>query len=320
LWDSWASGALQSEVLDEEVHGPLLQALQSQCVEPFDEITHGPLLQALWRAAIAGEYSRISDQWISLGFQTEDPARDLRGAGALGLRQLLRFCMSGGIGVTRTVTRDRMTMHPATTFPLAAASLNVSLMLCSHFRLVASAGGAGAVAPCSDATLRKLLSFQQTLGMVASTSPLPGTPSSASASSSEAAEPPGVSQLAALDLMHEKLLLRLHDAWAALPPGQPKLMRFPVLLAELRHHLRSTCACTPGAWSLGPSSVLSALRAPSSEHRCTSAGTLLGCGEHGTQTTVGSALSALPTISRFCGLVVMLCGFCSPVAAAAERG
>jgi len=314
---------LQPEVLDEEVHGPLLQALQTQCVEPFDESAHGPLLHALWRAAFAGEYSRTSDKWISLGFQTEDPARDLRGAGALGLRQLLRFCMSGGIGVMRTVTRERTTRHASSTFPLAAASLNVSLMLCSHFRLVTSAGGAGAVAPCSDATLRKLLSFQQTLGMVASTSPLPNAPAASPVEGSEVAErreSQGVSQLAGLDLMHEKLLLRLYDAWVALPPGPPKLMRFPMLLAELRQHLRSSCAGTPGAWSIGPTSVLAALRAPSSDHRCASASTLLGCADPSVQMSVGSALRALPTISRVCGLVVMLCGFCPPVAAAAERG
>lgn len=42
---------------------------------------------------------RISDQWIHIGFQVNDPATDFRGAGYLGLLNLVRFsrnklCMS----------------------------------------------------------------------------------------------------------------------------------------------------------------------------------------------------------------------------------
>eukprot|EP00966_Prymnesium_polylepis_P064776 1502576-Prymnesium_polylepis.1 len=149
LWtDAWSgTSCMQAEVLDEEVHLPMLRALQAQCVEPFDELAHGSQLEDLWRAAgFPAEWSRLSERWICLGFQTDDPARDLRGAGAIGLRQLLRFCRSGGVGVTRRITSQRTTTHASSCFPLAAASLNVTLMLCSHFRLVTMAGGAGAVA------------------------------------------------------------------------------------------------------------------------------------------------------------------------------
>jgi hypothetical protein len=35
--------------------------------------------------------ARVSDQWISIGFQVNDPATDFRGAGYLGLINLHRF-------------------------------------------------------------------------------------------------------------------------------------------------------------------------------------------------------------------------------------
>lgn len=38
--------------------------------------------------------NRISDQWISIGFQADDPATDFRGAGLLGLENLYRFTQS----------------------------------------------------------------------------------------------------------------------------------------------------------------------------------------------------------------------------------
>lgn len=34
---------------------------------------------------------RISDQWIDIGFQANDPATDFRGAGFLGLWNLVEF-------------------------------------------------------------------------------------------------------------------------------------------------------------------------------------------------------------------------------------
>ena len=36
--------------------------------------------------------SRVSKEWIEIGFQGADPATDFRGAGVLGLRQLLSIC------------------------------------------------------------------------------------------------------------------------------------------------------------------------------------------------------------------------------------
>ena len=36
--------------------------------------------------------NRISKEWIDIGFQGADPATDFRGAGIVGLKQLLSIC------------------------------------------------------------------------------------------------------------------------------------------------------------------------------------------------------------------------------------
>jgi len=38
--------------------------------------------------------ARLSREWEEIGFQGQDPATDFRGAGILGLNQLLRLCQN----------------------------------------------------------------------------------------------------------------------------------------------------------------------------------------------------------------------------------
>ena len=184
-------------------------------------------------------------------------------------------------------------------FPLAAASLNVSLMLCSFFRLLTSAaGGAGAVAPCSDATLRKLLSFHNLLA------PVEGS-------------------ACALDLLHEKCLLRCWDAWEALPADTVKVMRFPTILADLSEHITQTCAATPGPWSIGPNSILYTLR-PIRSSGCprhewlfsaySSANAPLSSLE---PAQLVATLRALPSVTRLLSVLSVLCFICPRSAATA---
>ena len=54
------------------------------------------MLDQLWKNLKPNEklISRISDQWISIGFQGNDPATDFRGAGLLGLINLHRLSSS----------------------------------------------------------------------------------------------------------------------------------------------------------------------------------------------------------------------------------
>ena len=91
LSDFYRCGASHDEAL--------LQQLQRCACEPYDAAAHLPLWRRLWARAALGPSEAScelpSAKWLQLGFQGDDPSVDLRGAGALGLRQLLHFCESG---------------------------------------------------------------------------------------------------------------------------------------------------------------------------------------------------------------------------------
>lgn len=57
---------------------------------------HETMLIQIWKSLKPNEHltNRISDQWISLGFQANDPATDFRGSGYLGLINLHRLCQT----------------------------------------------------------------------------------------------------------------------------------------------------------------------------------------------------------------------------------
>ena len=58
-----------------------------------DEKMEAELMQ-LWTILMPDRElkNRISRDWIDIGFQGTDPATDFRGAGYLGLNQLLKMC------------------------------------------------------------------------------------------------------------------------------------------------------------------------------------------------------------------------------------
>jgi len=198
--------------------------------EPFDERKCGIHLQSLWRTVFpSAAFERKSDKWLALGFQAEDPVRDLRGVGALGLRHLHHFCHSSGATILRDVSRS---LPSPNRFPLATASLNVTHLLCSHLGLLeSSSGGVAAVAPCTEATFELILSLQHSL------------PLTQAVRSSDTAF-----DVSILDLMHEQLLCWLHQRWerldvtAAGSVAACKLMQFPSLLSALAVHLQETLA------------------------------------------------------------------------------
>ena len=225
LSDFYRCGASHDEAL--------LQQLQRCACEPYDAAAHLPLWRRLWARAALGPSEAScelpSAKWLQLGFQGDDPSVDLRGAGALGLRQLLHFCESGA-GATV------LAKHKA--FPLAAASLSVTHMLASHLRLwQLPARGSSAAPPCADAVLREFLRLAR------------------SRSNADAVGP-----LHAVLLMHEQLLRRLADRWVdqQLQPTRRTPMHFPPLLRELRSHLELTLASQPAPWELAR--ILVALR------------------------------------------------------------
>jgi len=207
--------------------------------ECFDDAKHGPLLERLWAAAhpTLSFEGRTSTEWLVLGFQQEDPTLDLRGVGVFGLRQLVRFC--GGSG-HRGAEAVREVSAGKSSFPLAAMSLTVTQMLCSHLGLLAQpAGGVGALVTCTDSVFHEAWRLQIALG----------------------------EDLSLVDLIHEQLLCRLHDEWQNLVAGSAlapsTLMHYcPALLRELGEHLTSTLEASVAAPTDLASLLLALRQAP----------------------------------------------------------
>ena len=276
---------------DEEI-----DALRHQCNEPFDELAHAHLLHELWEAATlpAASFARRSGRWMALGFQGDDPTRDLRGAGAHGLRQLVRFCRAGGAGVVRQVVRTEV----AGRFPLAAASLNVTQLVSAHFGLLeARVGGCGDATRCSVRSVRCMLRLSRALG--------------------------GGGSTCVLDLVHEQLLRHMFDRWLEVhggvgSPSGAALLGFPALLEETRAHLRRSVALAPTPWAVGgEASVFVALRGCPSLPRDGGWRLRKGTGAHPASSLGLAELLRLPTVSRALGVAVLLFGICPSAAAEA---
>ena len=110
-------------------------ALRQSAAQSFDPEVHEPMLRELWqRGKLGDDFARVSPCWRTLGFRQDDPGIDLQGCGALGLRQLVHFCARGG--AEAALAPDNFPVSP---FPLATASLNVTLTLCCHLRLLPAA-------------------------------------------------------------------------------------------------------------------------------------------------------------------------------------
>ena len=110
----------------------------------------------LGRLGAPDAFAPVSPCWRTLGFRQDDPSVDLKGCGALGLRQLLHFCARGGAHAA--LSADNFKDCP---FPLATASLNVSLALCYHLRLLPAA--ASSRPPCAEPLLAHFLRFSASL-------------------------------------------------------------------------------------------------------------------------------------------------------------
>jgi len=192
-----------------------LAALRTETASRFDAASHEWMLRDLWmRARFGGEMQLVSPCWRSLGFQQDDPTTDLRGCGALGLRQLLHFCERGG--GNEVLDSEDFCVAP---FPLAGASLAVTLALCSHLRLLPDA--ASSRPPCAPPTLGHFLRFAAEL------------------------EP-----ARALDLIHAELLRGLADLWLTMQQPGLTLMHFPQALNLMSEHMACALAGARPPWQL----------------------------------------------------------------------
>jgi len=134
----------------------VLASLASRAHEKFDT-TRSEHLQTLANLSLLAfpgvPFEVRSPRWRELGFQSEDPATDLRGAGYLGLLHFTHLLAETGPSFRRSNVSD--------TFPLALASLSCTAMLCRYFGLSKTLIFPGSDAPqARDDVVRSFLLLQ----------------------------------------------------------------------------------------------------------------------------------------------------------------
>lgn len=106
-----------------------ISIVKSYSAESFDSQNeqHEAKLESLWQLLLPDqqrEGGRYTKEWGKIGFQQADPASDFRGAGILGLDQLI-FMAS-----TRTPVARRMLAEPASEtsrYPWACVGINITM-------------------------------------------------------------------------------------------------------------------------------------------------------------------------------------------------
>lgn len=86
-----------------------------------DEPAHEAVLRQYWALCFPGEeFHRKSNRWTDIGFQSDDPGRDFRGAGICGLQHLCFFAKERPVDFLRCRQSG---------YPFSIAGLNISMML-----------------------------------------------------------------------------------------------------------------------------------------------------------------------------------------------
>ena len=129
--------------------------MREEACTSFHPAAHEYLLRALWTAAFgaadADAFAPSTERWKDLGFQSEEAAKDFRGAGVMGLHHLLAVVNSGRVPLAAAARAG---------FPLAAASINATAVLQAYFGVnlrVASPLRRSARRRCPERTLHELL-------------------------------------------------------------------------------------------------------------------------------------------------------------------
>ncbi|EGG21434.1 engulfment and cell motility ELM family protein [Cavenderia fasciculata] len=110
-----------------------ITAKQSQQMKLFNQFRstsydntnsdHEARLEELWNALYPGQpFERKSPKWKDFGFQSEDPTRDFRGMGMLGLHNLIHLVKNHRVWVDSILDSQR-------DYPFAVAGINISSLL-----------------------------------------------------------------------------------------------------------------------------------------------------------------------------------------------
>lgn len=80
----------------------------------------------------------VGSHWKGIGFQHEDPVKDIRGGGLLCLRNMIEFVESNDRAIDMILSR--MDREEGRNYPWAAASINVTRMVAKVFEIVGPNG------------------------------------------------------------------------------------------------------------------------------------------------------------------------------------
>jgi hypothetical protein len=137
----------------------VLEQLQAEIFTAYDRSCsdHEDLLRRLWSACQSSSdsvedsarFQREGVFWKDIGFQQADPATDIRGGGLLALRSLVFFVENfPSIALAMIASRKNRVVGEGATavyssYPWAAAGINLTRMLCQIFDVITPAGGRG---------------------------------------------------------------------------------------------------------------------------------------------------------------------------------
>lgn len=123
----------------------ILRSLGNELSTKFNDQQHEDYLKRLYKASGRyGDYVRYGRVWKSLGFQSEDPARDIRGGGILTLTNMLYFldthpAIANYIIVSRSKA-DITESGILESYPFAVAGSNLTNLIAQEFDIVAPSG------------------------------------------------------------------------------------------------------------------------------------------------------------------------------------
>ena len=186
-----------------------LQKLKQDAQKLYNPIAHEELLKTIWKNYLPNmTFQNNSAQWIRIGFQQDDPSADLRGCGYLALYQLCQF--------SKVCPLHTLPHNNFVKLPLAAASFNVTHVLCTHLQLVPKQTK---VQCCQPTTLAHFLRLTEEYND-------------------------------AIHDMHTHLLLALARIWAGMQRPGLSPMHFPQAMKVCNTHLESALKKTKPPWKL----------------------------------------------------------------------
>jgi len=191
-----------------------LAQLTQEASAKYQADKHEQLLVDLWSMIYPTDlYERTSSRWSILGFQSDDPARDLRGAGLMSLRHLHQFISAVGTSFLR---------EQASGFSLALASFTCTAMLCRYLGLNKMLIFPGCADHSASAQLqRRFLELHASSGHDV------------------------------LQRLHVRLLLHMSRQWTAMQTPETTVMDFPIVLKATYTHLHRALTVAPRPWQLG---------------------------------------------------------------------